>query len=556
MSTSRPGDTPSDPTTHSDAYAYNDRGAMVFLPHLNSAVSANLVRDFRDQLRSADLSSTASAWYAYDAGGRRVRKQWIKNSGALIEERIYIGPYEVWRQRDGSGTLQEERQTLHVMDDERRIAMVETLTQTQGTQPTNVPRLRYQFNDHLGTATLEVDDDGGLITFEEYHPYGSVAWKAEKANLEVSAKRYRYTGMERDDETGLQLHGVRYYAPWLGRWCSADPIGLGDGPNRYAYVASSPTKFRDDTGRGKTPSQTENWPSQSDAWERHAAANEKRPEDTVKQRLRKALDAGLIELGSQIGALTDTGVNAISDPGGSLQWLWNQSAPGQYAKAWSARGTPQEGEVLQELQDRATLPFVIIEDTVVGALVGVANVPGLVHRIATGDSSPIDASDTLTDQSIAVTRGVEDAAALYSVYRLRQAAVARGRASTGPGRAEIGAAREARVAELTGGRGSGTARDLEFRATTTRPTRRGGTVTEPEGSKVDLVAPNGDHILVGGPAKSGKQSFMNDSLRQQRVARALGQEAHFYFQDTTPLTFLNEARAQLGFEFVHTFSMR
>lgn len=51
-----------------------------------------------------------------------------------------------------------------------------------------------------------------LGRYEEYHPYGSTAWWSSGGDTEVSKKRYRYTGMERDEETGLQCHGVRYYA--------------------------------------------------------------------------------------------------------------------------------------------------------------------------------------------------------------------------------------------------------------------------------------------------------------------------------------------------------
>ena len=61
---------------------------------------------------------------------------------------------------------------------------------------------------------------------EEYHPFGTTAWWAGDSET-VSRKRYRYTGKERDEETGLYYHGARYYAPWLGRWTAADPIGLG-----------------------------------------------------------------------------------------------------------------------------------------------------------------------------------------------------------------------------------------------------------------------------------------------------------------------------------------
>ncbi len=84
--------------------------------------------------------------------------------------------------------------------------------------------------------------------YEEYHPYGSTAWWAGSSGL-VSQKRYRFTGMERDEETGLQCHGVRYYATWLGRWVSADPIGLGAGINAFAYCDGSCVSMADTNGR-------------------------------------------------------------------------------------------------------------------------------------------------------------------------------------------------------------------------------------------------------------------------------------------------------------------
>src|SRR5439155_10597158 len=62
-------------------------------------------------------------------------------------------------------------------------------------------------------------------------------------------KRYRYTGKERDEESGFSYHGARYYAPWLGRWASCDPAGMGDDANLYAYVRANPTRGRDPTGR-------------------------------------------------------------------------------------------------------------------------------------------------------------------------------------------------------------------------------------------------------------------------------------------------------------------
>ena len=86
------------------------------------------------------------------------------------------------------------------------------------------------------------------VRYEEYHRFGSTSWHADDSTITARKKRYRYTGKEKDEETGLSYHGARYYAPWLGRWCSADPAGMVDGPNRYAYVRNIPIGGRDPTG--------------------------------------------------------------------------------------------------------------------------------------------------------------------------------------------------------------------------------------------------------------------------------------------------------------------
>ncbi len=243
-----------DLTELNDTYTYNDRGAMTFLPHLDTSGSTNVTRDFRDQIRELAVGTSAgTAHYAYDAGGIRVAKLWDK-SGA-VELRVYIGSYEVFRSASsvsGLSSPSTELHTLHVMDGERRVAMVETYT---AGAPTGVTgnRIRMQLGNHLGTACIETDKDGGLLTYEEFHPYGTTAWWAEKSGLEVSAKRYRYTGMERDEESGLQYHNARYYMPWLGRWERVDPAGMPDGANRFSYCVNSPVQFSDSNGMEARP---------------------------------------------------------------------------------------------------------------------------------------------------------------------------------------------------------------------------------------------------------------------------------------------------------------
>lgn len=211
--------------------------------------------NFKDELRQVDLAGGGEAFYVYDAGGQRVRKVVEKNSGALVEERIYLGSFEILRKRQ-NGTVTLERETLHVMDDKQRVALVERKTiDTQSPVPSPQSLLRYQLSNHLGSASLELDDAGQIISYEEYYPYGSTSYQAGGSAAEVSLKRYRYTGMERDEETGLNYHGVRYYAMWLGRWVSCDPIAIISELNLYAYVAANPLKYHDPRGRDKKNAQ-------------------------------------------------------------------------------------------------------------------------------------------------------------------------------------------------------------------------------------------------------------------------------------------------------------
>jgi RHS repeat-associated protein len=201
--------------------------------------------DYRDRLRQTDLGGAGTAHYVYDAAGRRVRKVWEKSANRL-EERIYLGGFEIHRRRQGVERF--ERETLHVMDDQRRIAMVETRTlDTAGDDPAPQRLIRYQFGNHLGSVSLELDDQAQIISYEEYTPYGSSSYQAVRSQTETP-KRYRYTGMERDEENGLSCHSLRYYMPWVGRWASCDPIGLDGGHNLYLYCHNNSIRFSDPEG--------------------------------------------------------------------------------------------------------------------------------------------------------------------------------------------------------------------------------------------------------------------------------------------------------------------
>jgi RHS repeat-associated protein len=235
---------PGDPDTGAlpVRYTYDEHGNTTSMPHLT-----RLAWNFKDQLREVKLDTDRTAWYHCDASGQRVRKI-IEKTGTIVEERFYLGSFEIYRRRAG-GVLKLERETLHLMDDQRRIALAETKT-VDADDPTGllVPVLRYQLGNHLGSAVLELDAAAAVISYEELYPYGATSFQSGRNAAEVSLKRYRFTGKERDEETGFTYHGARYYAPWLGRWTSCDPAGMVDGPNLYEYARGNPIRLNDSNG--------------------------------------------------------------------------------------------------------------------------------------------------------------------------------------------------------------------------------------------------------------------------------------------------------------------
>jgi len=210
--------------------------------------------DRRDMLESLDLQGGGWAWYQYDAAKQRTRKRLVR-SGGSVEERIYLGGFELYRRYTPNSTGPvEEIETQRLFEGEQCLLQVDDVIRTNRrhadyTPFKTVPILRYQYSNHLGSACLELDGQAEIISYEEYHPYGTSAYRAVKSGIEAPSSRYRYTGMERDEESGLSYHTARYYLPWLGRWGSCDPIGILDGLNIYIYSQDKPVSLIDKTGR-------------------------------------------------------------------------------------------------------------------------------------------------------------------------------------------------------------------------------------------------------------------------------------------------------------------
>jgi RHS repeat-associated protein len=169
-----------------------------------------------------------------------------------VEERFYLGGLE-WYRRTLNGTLVEEIETLHLFDGQQRLLMVDQVIETNRPELGKRNLYRYPLSNHLCSSIVEVDENADVISYEEYHPYGTPAYQSGRNAAEVTLKRYRYTGMERDEESGLSYHTARYYAPWLARWVSADPTGIAGGANLYVYSHDSPLQLIDVDGRAPRP---------------------------------------------------------------------------------------------------------------------------------------------------------------------------------------------------------------------------------------------------------------------------------------------------------------
>ncbi|TWC59258.1 insecticidal toxin complex protein TccC [Pseudomonas sp. SJZ080] len=203
--------------------------------------------DLRNQLREVrpvkrDAGPDDCECYDYGADGMRVRKvrSLQTNAQTVVIETRYLPGVEI-RTHSGTGEV------LHVIDVTTGRGSVRVL-HWEAEKPNEITnnQQRYSLTDHLGSSTLELDQDARLITQERYYPFGGTAWSNGMA-VQVSYKTVRYSGKEQD-ATGLYYYGFRYYVSWLQRWLNVDPAGPVDGLNLYRMVRNCPLGFRDEQG--------------------------------------------------------------------------------------------------------------------------------------------------------------------------------------------------------------------------------------------------------------------------------------------------------------------
>jgi RHS repeat-associated protein len=181
---------------------------------------------------ATDLTNAqgTSLSYRYDAEGRRVKKVY----GSLTTLYVY----------DGLEQLAAEYSTQAAVN------------------PCGTATC-YLTVDHLGSTRLLTDSAGNAMRRYDYEPFGTeilagVGGRTTAMGFAGTQDSFnlKYTGQERDSETGLDYLHARYYSAAQGRFQSPDAGNTGADPsdpqtwNGYAYVNNNPLMYTDPDGEG------------------------------------------------------------------------------------------------------------------------------------------------------------------------------------------------------------------------------------------------------------------------------------------------------------------
>lgn len=122
--------------------------------------------------------------------------------------------------------------------------------------------IRWVVTDRLGTPRMIFDQTGSYssVSRHDYLPFGEELYAGVGGRTtglgytNLDSLRQRFTGYERDVESGLDYAQARYHASQQGRFTSVDPLGASaeildpQTFNRYSYVLNDPVNLTDPDG--------------------------------------------------------------------------------------------------------------------------------------------------------------------------------------------------------------------------------------------------------------------------------------------------------------------
>ncbi len=178
------------------------------------------------------LLAAGGLTYTYDGDGKRVKK----SSGKLY---WYGMGANVLDETDLAGNTNNSTFNEYAFFGGRRIA-----------RRNSSNTVFYYFADHLGTSRVIVQAGQTSACYDaDFYPFGG-----ERPIANSCPQNYKFTGKERDSESGLDDSVFRFYGSGMGRFLSPDPSNFGaisEAPqtwNGYSYVNNNPLNATDPNG--------------------------------------------------------------------------------------------------------------------------------------------------------------------------------------------------------------------------------------------------------------------------------------------------------------------
>ncbi|MGN6373509.1 MAG: SpvB/TcaC N-terminal domain-containing protein [Solirubrobacteraceae bacterium] len=204
--------------------------------------------DYADRLSAASVSlgegGDGSLVRSHDAVNQLMRElqSTPASGGTQTLDVLYLDTLEVARTIAPEGASTSGLR-IQVKDGENQVAEA----RVEGEQTS----VAYSLTDPAGSVAVRLGEDGRMLSYEVYTPYGATAFAVLPDASEAQDKLVRYDGHERDRLSGTYIFERRDFAPWLGRWLSPDPTGPVDGLNLFAFAGGNPSSNTDVGGRVK-----------------------------------------------------------------------------------------------------------------------------------------------------------------------------------------------------------------------------------------------------------------------------------------------------------------
>jgi len=273
-----------------------------------TVAGSNLTYDAENRITKALQPGIGYVDYGYDGNGRRVFKSNSYGS-----------------------------QTIYVYDAEGKLVAEYSL----GVGTVSPCQTCYLSLDHLGSTRLVTDQGGNTVSRHDYIPFGEEI-QANSGGRDGTFGtqdfvNQKFTGKERDQETGLDYFGARYYDSALGRFTSPDPLGgsLLDPQtlNKYAYVRNNPLALTDPTGMYVCADDPKDGSS-------HCASKQDQAFENSLDKLRNSSNADVTRAAAAYGKMNDAN--------GVTVGFANLTKKGEDGNVVSMLGADAKGNLLAE----------------------------------------------------------------------------------------------------------------------------------------------------------------------------------------------------------------